>query len=64
MDLESRLRNKTFIAASISFVLLVLKTWTKIKLPDGIDQIVSAALALLVGAGVLIDPTTPGITDK
>lgn len=64
MSIKQRLRNKAFIAACVSFGVLVIKTCTNIKLPDGIDVVVNTGLSLLVGVGVLIDPTTPGVTDK
>lgn len=63
-DWKARLRNKAFIVSAISFVVLVVKTFTNAKFPDNFDIIVNMGLSILVGLGVVIDPTTSGITDK
>jgi phi LC3 family holin len=64
MDIKQRLRNKAFILSVIAFVVLIIKTFTNYKLPDNFDMLVNGALGLLSGMGILIDPTTDGISDK
>jgi uncharacterized membrane protein len=63
MNIKARLQNKLFIMSIISFVVLMLKTFTKIELPSNFDTLVNVGLGILTGLGVIIDPTTPGITD-
>ena len=63
MDIKSRLQNKAFILSVISFIVLLVKTFTNYELPSNFDVIVNAALSILSALGILIDPTTPGITD-
>jgi uncharacterized membrane protein len=58
MDLKSRLRNKAFIFSVIGFVMLLIKTFTNYQLPEDIDILVNTGLSILVGAGILNDPTT------
>lgn len=64
MNWKARLRNKAFWVSAVSFIVLVIKSCTKMHLPDNLDEIVNAALVVASGAGIIIDPTTPGITDK
>ena len=64
MDIKSRLRNKTFVLSVIGFVVLLLKTFTKYELPSNFDIIVNTALGILTALVILIDPSTPGISDN
>jgi phi LC3 family holin len=61
--LKQRLRNKAFILSCIGFAALVYKTATGAELPASFDTLVNVGLTMLTGLGILIDPTTPGITD-
>jgi phi LC3 family holin len=63
LDIKSRLRNKAFILSVVAFIVLIVKTFTKFELPDNFDFIVNSALTILTGLGVIIDPTTSGVTD-
>ncbi|AGK95986.1 phage holin [Clostridium pasteurianum] len=63
MDIKSRLRNKTFILCIIAFIVLVIKTFTNIQIPDNFDTVVNMALSILIGLGIIIDPCSPGISD-
>lgn len=58
-----RLRNKYFVTACVGFAALVYKTVTGQELPANIDTIVNLGLTALTVLGIVIDPTTPGITD-
>ena len=42
----------------------MVKTFTNYELPSNFDALVDTALTLLTGLGILINPTTEGITDK
>jgi len=64
MDIKARLRNKAFLLSLVAFLVLVIKTFTKIELPANFDTLVDMLLTILVGLGVVINPLTEGITDK
>ena len=58
-----RLRNKAFwVTLASAIVLLAQQLGLKI-FPSNIADIVNSVLAILTIAGVIIDPSTPGITD-
>jgi len=53
----SRLKNKTFILSVIAFVVLVVKTFTNIELPANFDVLVDMLLTILIGIGIINNPT-------
>lgn len=69
---KARMKNKTWWLAIIGALLLLIQAILKplgIELDfEGIDatlkDIVNAIFGLLVVLGVIIDPSTPGVTDK
>lgn len=58
MDVKSRLRNKAFILSVIAFIVLMIKTFTKIELPSNFDTLVDMALTILTALGIVNNPTT------
>lgn len=70
MNLKLRLKNKAtllaLILAAVSFVYQVCGIIGIVPpvSEDSITQMVGAVLNVLVGLGVLVDPTTAGITDS
>ena len=70
MNLILRLKNKTTLAALISALVVFAYSCASalgFTLPVEQDTVMSAAaavLTLLTGLGVLVDPTTKGITDS
>lgn len=69
MDIKKRLKNKTFIVtmavAVIAFIYQILGI-IGVVAPMSQDEVVSIVMVivnLLVGLGILVDPTTGGITD-
>jgi phi LC3 family holin len=64
MDIKSRLKNKAFILSCIGFVIMLVKTFTKYELPSNLDVLINTGLGILTALGIVIDPTTEGITDK
>lgn len=69
MDIKQRLKNKTFVVsmlvAIIAFVYQILGI-IGITVPitqDNITQVIMIIVNLLVGLGILVDPTTVGISD-
>lgn len=59
-----RLRNKAFLVALASAVILLIQQLGLDILPKNINEIVNTVLLILATFGVIIDPSTPGITDK
>ncbi|MHC1682835.1 MAG: phage holin [Clostridiaceae bacterium] len=64
MNLKTRLRNKAFVVSLISFIVLMTKTFIKYEFPENFELIINTFLSLLTMLGILIDPTTPGISDE
>lgn len=70
MNLKLRLKNKAtllaLILAAVSFVYQVCGIIGIVPpvSEDSITQMVGAVLNVLVGLGVLVDPTTSGVTDS
>lgn len=64
MDLKTRFKNKTFILAFVSALMLIAQECGLHFIPGAILDLVNSFLALFVLLGIVIDPTTPGITDK
>lgn len=70
MNLKLRLKNKAtllaLILAAVSFVYQVCGIIGIVPpvSEDSITQAIGAILNILVGLGVLVDPTTAGVTDS
>lgn len=69
MNLKQRLKNKTFVVtmliAIVAFVyqiLGIIGITTPIS-QDDVIQLIMIIVNLLVGLGILVDPTTAGIGD-
>ena len=69
MDIKKRLKNKTFIVtmavAIIAFIyqLLAIFGVAPAVAQDEVTELVMLVVNILVGLGILVDPSTPGITD-
>ena len=59
-----RLRNKAFLVALASAIILLIQQLGLDILPSNISDIVNTILVILTTMGVVIDPTTNGLTDK
>jgi phi LC3 family holin len=64
MDIKARLRNKTFLVSLFSAVLLLSQQLGLHILPDNAADIFNTILIILTILGVIIDPTSEGISDK
>ncbi|MCS4488368.1 phage holin [Streptococcus sciuri] len=58
-----RFLNKTTLLAIISTVILLLQQ-LGFSLPSNISEVINSILTLLVLLGVIVDPTTHGISDS
>ncbi|BDD42622.1 phage holin [Streptococcus ruminantium] len=65
MNINGKLRfkNKATLAA-IAATVILLAQQLGLKLPDNIADVVNTALTLLVLLGVVVDPTTAGLSDS
>lgn len=63
MNLKKRFRNKTFIIALVSAMVLLTQQLGFDLFPANWADIMNTLLVILTLLGVVIDPTTPGITD-
>lgn len=63
MKIKERLNNKVFIVAVISFIVMVAKQFNLFTVPDNWEQLLDMLLNILIMAGIIINPTTPGIKD-
>jgi phi LC3 family holin len=65
IDWKSRFTNKTFIASFVATLILLLQQLgLSAYIPGNIMEIVNTILMLLVMLGVIIDPSTQGISDN
>ena len=64
MDIKSRLQNKTFLVAIFSGALLLTQQLGLHIFPSNVADIFNTILSILVLLGIVIDPTTKGISDK
>ncbi|WP_155962107.1 phage holin [Streptococcus ruminantium] len=58
-----RFKNKATLAA-IAATVILLAQQVGLKLPDNVADVVNTALTLLVLLGVVVDPTTAGLSDS
>lgn len=63
LDWKSRFKNKTFILAIVSSMVLLIQQLGLDILPPNFEEILNTILTILVTLGVVVDPTTSGITD-
>lgn len=62
---KSRLTNKTFWVSLISaVVLLIQQLGFKDLIPSNYADIVNSILSILVMLGIIVDPSTSGISDS
>lgn len=60
----NRLRNKAFLLSLVSATLLLTQQVGLNIFPSNIVDIINTILVILTIMGVIIDPTTPGMSDK
>lgn len=65
IDLKARLRNKAFILSMIgAVVLLIQQLGFKDLIPSNYLDIVNTVLSILVMLGIVVDTSTPGVSDQ
>ena len=64
MNWEARLRNKTFWVALTSAIVLLTPQLGLNFFPENIGEIMNTVLLIFTILGVIVDPTTSGISDN
>lgn len=64
MNWKKRFASKAFWVAIFAFIALTGRVFDLYQVPEGWDDWVNIALALLTAMGVVIDPTTEGLGDN
>lgn len=64
MNWEARLHNKTFWVALISAIVLLTQQLGLNIFPENIGEITNTLLLIFTILGVIVDPTTSGISDN
>lgn len=64
MDLKARLRNKAFWVGLVSGGIVLAQSLGYHVVPDQVNIIANALLGIGITLGVIVDTSTPGITDN
>jgi phi LC3 family holin len=65
INLKSRLKNKAFLLSMLgAIVLLIQQLGFKDLIPSNWLDIVNTVISVLVMLGIVVDTSTPGISDK
>lgn len=63
INLKLRLKNKVTLAALISAVFIMLRQFG-LEIPHNIQEGVNTLLNIVVILGIVVDPTTKGLSDS
>lgn len=61
---KSRLRNKAFLVALASALVMLIQQLGFNFIPENWQDVFNAVLTVLMSLGIVIDPSTQGISDK
>ena len=61
--LVKRLSNKVFVVSTIAYVLYLVGINEGMELSTELTEVIDIVFQILIGLGIVIDPTTSGITD-
>lgn len=64
IDFKARLRNKAFWVAMVSALALLVQQLGLNILPSNYSEIINSVLTILTIVGILVDPSTPGLSDQ
>ena len=64
MNWKPRIRNKTFWVALTSAIVLLTQQLGLNFFPENIGEIMNTVLLIFTILGVIVDPTTSGISDN
>ncbi|AQR90844.1 phage holin [Clostridium saccharobutylicum] len=63
IDLKARLKNKAFWVSMVSAIALLVQQ-LGLQLPSDYSAVVNAILTILTMSGIIVDTSTPGISDQ
>jgi len=63
IDLKARLKNKAFWVSMVSAMALLVQQ-LGLQLPSDYSTVVNAILTILTMSGIIVDTSTPGISDQ
>ncbi|MDR3594441.1 phage holin [Clostridium sp.] len=63
IDLKARLKNKAFWVSMASAIALLVQQ-LGLQLPSDYSPVVNAILTILTMSGIIVDTSTPGISDQ
>lgn len=64
IDLKARLKNKAFWVAIASAMTLLAQQLGLNVIPENYTEIVNSVLGILTMLGIIVDTSTPGISDQ
>ncbi|WP_297420974.1 phage holin [Clostridium sp.] len=64
IDIKARLKNKAFWVAMASALALLIQQLGLNIIPGNFSEIVNTVLTILTMLGILVDTSTPGISDQ
>lgn len=64
IDLQARLKNKAFWVAMASAIALLVQQLGLNIIPNNYTEIVNTILTILTMLGIIVDTSTPGLSDK
>lgn len=64
IDLTARLKNKAFWVAMASAIALLVQQLGVNILPSNYSEIVNSVLTVLTIMGIIVDTSTPGLSDQ
>jgi uncharacterized membrane protein len=64
INLKARLKNKTFWVAFLALVAGGYRLITGTELPAGINEVANVIIGGAIALGIIVDTSTPGISDK
>lgn len=65
IDLKRRFRNKAFLISFIAaIVLLIQQLGFGRFLPENLNDVINTVLTILCMLGIIVDPTTDGVSDS
>lgn len=65
IDLKRRFRNKAFLVSFVAAIVLLLQQLGFGRfLPENLNDVINTVLTILCMLGIVVDPTTDGISDS
>jgi phi LC3 family holin len=63
IDWNARLRSKAFWVSMVSLIVLLIKQLGILQVPENWNDVLTTVLSILSAMGIIVDPSTPGLSD-